>query len=186
MSTLASAAWLLPAGILIQAEARLCSCALLYRRQENTKQLLHQWWDVGTLGKFIRPYDQGALKYIMKRYLTDLLGTKNIYNDSDYRQPANQSPVLGELYKHMEQLKMASDFGFIGLDAAHDATRVSLHSCNGRWEGCIPKDAPALVHHSGSSLFWQDKQQHYRMLMRALTAWPMLHVDAAVSERTSP
>jgi hypothetical protein len=31
-------------------------------------------------------------------------------------------------------------------------TEVGLNSCTGRWAGCIPGDAPALVYHHGARL----------------------------------
>lgn len=45
--------------------------------------------------------------------------------------------------------------------------QVSLHSCRGRWGGCIPEVAPALIYHHG------HRHKDFR-LMEVVGAWLQL------------
>jgi hypothetical protein len=75
-----------------------------------------------------------------------------------------EKKAVGELYKldQVELLKPAflhtqaaalqarAQVGFVGMSVPYDKTEVGLNSCVGRWRGCIPTDAPALVYHHGA------------------------------------
>jgi hypothetical protein len=54
------------------------------------------------------------------------------------------------LVQHVPALRARSHVGFVGLSEPYDTRQVGLNSCVGRWEGCIPADAPALVYHHGA------------------------------------
>ena len=67
--------------------------------------------------------------------------------DWKHHEPPHPEPAL--LAQHEDLLKANSTFGFLGFGHPHNTMRVALTSCLGRWDGCIPDGAAAIVWHHG-------------------------------------
>ena len=76
---------------------------------------------------------------------------------------AEQEPFIltpSYLLQHYHTLEKKSEIGFIGLP--YQQWQAGLNSCVGRWGGCIPTSAPALVYHHGAAAFTDESNKHFR------------------------
>ena len=69
-------------------------------------------------------------------------------------------------------LRAQSQVAFVGLSDHHNMREVALYSCLGKWFGCIPHNASALVYHHGSSVFGDDYLLEFRpAVLHSLQLW---------------
>jgi hypothetical protein len=162
------------AGLLLQFEQNMCSCVIIYRRSPRTLWLLDEWWTVGRTGDFTYGiHDQAALKHIMQQHLVNITGSDLFFPPGEPGS-RNEPPQvqLATFLLHKRQIAAESVFGFVGLHVPHRMSQVSLHSCGGRWVGCIPAEAPALVQHHGHHHYYV--RDYMPRLMEALRMWILL------------
>lgn len=147
-------------SVIMQGDANLCSCALLYRKTPALHGIFQDWWNLALTGHFgdhKSLHDQPALTHIVFQYLSTLLGEPELYPDSERELLEEGEPMenmnVSSLFDFRDKLLSAhSKFGFVGLDFwsdSYDPTHVFLHSCKGLWWGCVPQYAPALLKHHG-------------------------------------
>lgn len=162
------------AAIYLQAEENMCSAVIIYRRCPATQALLDEWWALGRTGMFAESlYDQAALKHILGPEIRSSTGEESAYPDNTVATAIEPPPIpLALLYKHKATLIGRSHFGFVNLHESHRPWQVSLHTCRGQWGGCIPRDAPALVHHTGhrSGPLDEDSDMSHK-LSETLSMW---------------
>jgi hypothetical protein len=94
----------------------------------------------------------------------------NMQNITAVEDPELLKPLF--LVKYTDELQAKSDVAFLGLYHPHRGHEVALYSCLGKWAGCIPWNAPALVYHHGSGWYDDEYRKEFRpVVLESVILW---------------